>query len=207
MGLLRRVRLDALYALWRSGPLREDGWFRSHHERRPVDARGNPIPWITYPALAFLASRVPRDVSVFEYGCGYGTLWWAARAREVVACDHDPAWISEIGARAPGHVTLLHVPLEYGGAYSRAAASYTERFDVVVIDGRDRVNCARHAVKALKPDGVIVWDNTERRQYREGLEHLASLGFRRIPFEGYAPIECHRCETSLLYRSENRLSL
>lgn len=204
---LTAVGLYARFALMTRGPLKEDGWFRSLAEGAPVDAAGRPIPWLTYPAIDFLTRHVRPDMSVFEYGCGHSTLWWASRVREVVACEHDRDWIERIRARAPSHVTLRHVPLEYGGAYARTVAEYPGRFDIVVIDGRDRVNCAAHAVTGLKRDGVIVWDNTGRDEYRPGFESLGRAGFRRVEFVGMLPTLNEKLETSVFYRDGNVFGL
>jgi hypothetical protein len=204
---LEAAGLYPAYSLMTRGPLKQDGWHRSLVEGVPVDAQGGPLPWINYPAIDFLARRVRPEMSVFEYGCGHSTLWWAARVREVIACDHDRDWIERIRPRAPANVTLRHEALEYDGAYSRVVAEYPGRFDIVVIDGRDRVNCARHALTGLKPEGVIVWDNTDRAEYAPGLDALAAAGFRRVEFLGMAPSLNDKLETSVLYRTGNCFGL
>ncbi len=204
---LETVGLYAAYTLMKRGPIKEDGWIRSLAEGVPVDAEGRPLPWMNYPAIDFLARHVRPNMSVFEYGCGHSTLWWAARVREVIACDHDREWVERIRPRAPGNVTLRHVALEEGGEYSRVVAEHPGRFDIVVIDGRDRVNCARHAVTGLKPEGVIVWDNTDREEYRPGIESLARAGFRRVEFLGMVPTLNEKLETSVLYRDGNCFGL
>lgn len=195
------------YLLTHKGPLKEDGWIRSLEEGVPVDAAGRPLPWINYPAIDFLARHVRPEMAVFEYGSGHSTLWWAERVREVVSCEHDREWIERIRPRVPAHVTLRHVPLEVDGAYSRTVAETPGRFDIVVIDGRDRVNCARHAVTGLNPGGVIVWDNTEREEYRPGFETLRAAGFRRVEFLGMPPGLNEKLETSVFYRDRNVFGL
>ncbi|HKQ58831.1 MAG TPA: class I SAM-dependent methyltransferase [Candidatus Eisenbacteria bacterium] len=204
---LARMGLLAPLSVMRRGPLKDDGWIRSLAEGAPVDAAGNPIPWLTYPAIELLQRRVRPEMSVFEYGCGHSTLWWAARVRDVVSCEHDQAWLERIRSRAPANVTLRHVALEYDGAYSRTVAEYPGRFDVVVIDGRDRVNCARHAVTALAPGGVIVWDNSDRAEYRPGFDQLGQVGFRRLELVGLYPTLNEKGETSILYRDRNVFGL
>jgi SAM-dependent methyltransferase len=205
--LLRLFDLESLHALRERSPLREDGWFRSFRERRPVDASGAPVPWISYAAFRFLAPRVRPEWRVFEFGCGYGTLWWAARVSRVVSCEHDAAWRERIAALAPSNATFLHVPLEYGGAYARAALDQGGPFDLIVVDGRDRVRCAVQSVGALAAGGVLLWDNTDRPNYAPGLDELRGLGFRRIDFDGLAPVEPIRTRTSILYRDGNVLGL
>lgn len=146
-------------------------------------------------------------MSVFEFGCGWGTLWWAERVAKVVACEHDEAWLRQIAARAPGNVTLLREPLDRDGSYCRSAVRRPERFDLIVIDGRDRVHCALRSVPALHPKGVFVWDNTDRPRYEEGLRALASQGFRRVDLVGLVPGSTVKSQTSVLYRCENFLGL
>jgi hypothetical protein len=195
------------YTLMARGPLKEDGWIRSLVEGAPVDAAGRPVPWITYPAIDFLARHLRPEMSVFEYGCGHSTLWWAARVREVVACEHDRDWYERMRPRVPANVTLRHVPLEIDGAYCRTAAETPGRFDIVVIDGRDRVNCARHSIAGLHAGGVIVWDNSEREEYRPGMEALRAAGFRQVEFLGMTPGHNEKLETSVFYRDRNVFGL
>ena len=204
---LEAVGLYAPYTLMTRGPFKDDGWLRSLAERAPVDAAGHPVPWLTYPAIEFLSRRVRPGMRVFEYGCGHSTLWWAARVNEVISCEHERAWLERIRTRSPSNVTLRHVPLVYGGDYSRTAAEYPSGIDILVIDGRDRVNCAIYAVDALKPGGVIVWDNSDRPEYGPGCEHLARAGFRRVEFVGLYPTLNEKGETSVFYRDGNVLGL
>lgn len=39
--------------------------------------------------------------------------------------------------------------------------------DLVLIDGRSRPSCIRHAVKKVKPNGLLVLDNADRTYYME----------------------------------------
>jgi predicted O-methyltransferase YrrM len=172
-----------------------------------VDRNSDPVPWITYPAIDFLEPRLRPEMSVFEFGSGNSTLWWAARVSKVTAVEHNASWAAEIGGQMPDTVDLHHVPLERGGDYCRFAQQTGERYDVIVVDGRDRVNCAVHSVGSLTDDGVIVWDNTERSRYRKGLDALAKQGFRRLPLRGPSPINTWASETSILYRSANCLGI
>lgn len=205
--LLTELHLYGLYSLYVKGPLHDDGWFRSFNEGRSVDKDGNPVPFITYPAIEFLSGRIHPEMSVFEFGSGSSTLWWASRVREVVACEHDPKWFLEIRSQARENVSVIHHPLEYGGAYSNAILNFKDRFDIVVVDGRDRVNCAKNCLGALKLDGVVLWDNSDRTKYEEGYRFLGDRGFRRLDFVGMCPIINERSQTSIFYRRENCLGI
>jgi hypothetical protein len=204
---LLAVGLEDVWLAYGAKPLREDGWLRSRRENRCVDRDGRPLPWITYPAIDFLARRVGRDMVVFEYGCGASTLWWAKRTARVISVEHDPAWAAKIAAEAPPNATVNQVSLEPAGPYVENARAHGVRFDVVVIDGRNRVKCVPHAMAALSPGGVVVFDNTDRQYYEPGLRALAEKGFRRVEFSGLAPMIDYKSETSVFYRSHNCLGL
>jgi hypothetical protein len=183
------------------------GWFDSVATGRPVDADRQPLPWYTYPCLSFMGERIDGEMRVFEYGSGNSTLWWSQRVASVVACEHDKPWFDEIGTQLPENVDYRYCELEYGGEYGRLISGFVAEFDCVVIDGRDRVNCARHSLGALKPGGVIVWDNSDRACYQEGFDFLRDNGFRRIDFWGLGPINAYPWCTSIFYRDGNCLGL
>ncbi len=202
--LLNRMDLYSLYRLrCKTSPLQADGWFRSFRDNAPVDGDGNPVPWIAYPAIEFIKNRVKPDMSVFEYGCGGSTYWWASRVKEVIACEHDEEWYKKTKNDLPINVALHYVSLEYGGEYAGKVAEFPEKFDVVFIDGRDRVNCAINAVKGLKPDGVIIFDDSNRVEYDDGYQFLFSNGFRKIEFVGMYPLGIIKTETAIFYRTDN----
>ncbi len=207
ISVLNKLNLYSLYTLRRSGALKEDGWFRSFIEKAPVDADGNPLPWITYPAIEFLKNRIRSEMSVFEYGCGNSTLWWASKVKEVISVQHENDWYQKIATIKPENVTLYRVDLENGGTYSKKISEFKNRFDIVVIDGRDRVNCAKNSLQALKPDGVIIWDNSARLEYQEGYEFLLKNGFRKIEFIGMCPVVNIKTETAVFYRDKNTFGI
>jgi hypothetical protein len=69
-------------------------WFDYAHlqsavRNAPVDAHGEPVPWYTYPAIDYLRQLDFSDKTVFEYGSGYSTLFWASAARRVVSVEED----------------------------------------------------------------------------------------------------------------------
>ena len=203
--LLNIVGLHSLYSIRRRGPLREDGWFKSFREKKSVDANGNPIPWITYPAIEFIRSRVKPEMAVFEYGCGASTLWWAGLVREVVAVEHDHAWFQEMSSRVPGNVNLMEVALDAEGAYSKTIAlpQFRDRFDIVFVDGRDRVNCIKNCLSALTASGIIILDNSDRPEYGNAVDYLLESGFSKIEFVGLCPIVSFKSETAIFYRAGN----
>lgn len=179
------------------------GWIMSRRLSRPVDAIGAPLPWIAYPAIEFLTPRIKTGWRVFEYGCGYSTLWWERMACKVVACEHDPVWAEEVRGMTKSSEIIFR---DLADGYAREAL-YHGPFDVVVIDGRQRVACSEAAPQALNPKGVIIWDNADRSEYREGQKTLEATGWRPIEFAGMSPGNVYGATTTIYYRPDNCLGI
>jgi hypothetical protein len=205
--LLKKMDLYSLYGLKREGHLKDIGWFASFRESIPIDGNGNPLPWMTYSAISFLEKRINQNMTVFEYSCGNSTLWWANRVKKIISCEHDKTWYERMSKISLSNVELHHIDLEYGGAYCHKVSEYSQTFDVIVIDGRDRVNCAKNCLNALKIDGVIIWDNSDREAYAEGYNYLIQNGYKRLDFEGMGPINVYSWCTSIFYKDVNCFNL
>lgn len=187
--------------------LSQCGWITSRRRKMPVDGFGRPIPWYTYSCINFLSARGNRIERVFEFGSGNSTLFWSELAREVVALEHDEDFYKHMSGKIPSNVKYHHIGLVYGGEYSRFLNNMNEKFDLIVIDGRDRVNCAKNCIESLSVHGVIVWDNTERKNYEEGKVFLKENGFRSVEFRGFGPGNAHDWTTTIYYRDGNVLDL
>lgn len=183
--------------------LKRNGWLKSAEKGRSINAEGEAIPWYTYSFLHFLEGKVKEEMRIFEYGSGYSTIWWAKRASSVVACEHDAYWYQSLKSKLPANVVGHHVPLDYDGEYSKCIKQYSKEFDIVIIDGRDRNHCAMNAVPAMKEHGILIWDNSDRARYSEGMEHLKKLGFKQLEFYGLGPTSAAEWGTSIFYRTAN----
>lgn len=201
-------RLISLAKFSRKGHyLVQTGWFHSSATYSSIDAARNPLPWLTYPAIDFLTPRIQSTFRVFEYGSGNSTLWWAARVQQVTAVENNPAWAAHVTAQlqATPHATLL---LETSpAAYTAAAQAQNTKFDIIVIDGAHRAECTAPALASLTPNGVIIWDNSDRPEYAPGFAILKQAGFKQLPFTGLAPVNSNRMETSIFYRPTNCLGI
>lgn len=207
INVLKFFDLYSLYCLRRGGALKDAGWFKSFKTKTPIDRDGKPIPWMTYSAISFLERRINSNLTVFEYGCGNSTFWWARRVKNIVSCEHDMSWHEKIKELIPVNAELYHINLEYNGKYSKFISKYNQVFDIIVIDGRDRVNCAKNSLSALKENGVIIWDNSDRDCYEEGYIYLLNSGYKKIDFEGMGPVHEFSWCTSIFYKGENCLNI
>ena len=119
------------------------------------------LPWLTFPAIDFL-KRLPRDLIIFEYGCGMSTSWYGRRFRQIHGVDDNPEWFRRVRAAVAG-LTNVQISLETAAQRYITAIDRTphERFDMVVIDGSHRLHCLRQALPRLRAGGVLVVDNTD----------------------------------------------
>ncbi|MBX3314667.1 MAG: class I SAM-dependent methyltransferase [Actinobacteria bacterium] len=180
------------------------------------------VPWWTYSSIdeieAWLDAR-DRPIRVFEWGSGASTVWLASRADQVHSVEHHPAAIATIAPRLATHdtVTLLQVPavpsprprtrsrkLGSGGLdftdYVHAIDDVPGDFDLIVIDGRAREACLDAAIGRLAADGLIVFDNTYRRRYRQA---VARSDLDERVHRGLTPTLPYPDRTSLLTRPDS----
>ena len=184
--------------------LKPKGWLLSRSYYRPMTVHKKALPWFTYPAIAFVSERINSQHDVFEFGSGNSTIFFSERVKSIVSVESDSSFFQSLQQTL---VTRENVKYEFreaeGGCFSGCIGESTKRFDIVIVDGADRINCAKNAVQALKSDGLIVWDNSEREEYKEGYEFLTKEGFKRLDFWGHGPIGYREWCTSIFYRAEN----
>jgi len=176
------------------------GHFRSSIVHRPMDNQGRPSPWMTYPVINFLEGKDLKDKRILEWGAGQSTMWWAARAREVVSFEADQTWFKFVSGRIPSNVKLGLVDERLNKV---PPDLLNDKFDIVVVDGLDRVAAARISVDMLAEDGALIMDDSEQPWSPQGypiLDFMRERGFQRIDFFGHAPAVIRRHCTSVFIK-------
>jgi hypothetical protein len=191
----------------REGYLYDIGWANSVITGSVVDLLNKPVPWVTYPFIQFIAERLNNTMNIFEFGSGNSTLYYAGKTATVDSVEHDRFWYDTIKKNMPQNVQLFYCELVYGGDYCKFAAGTGLKYDMLIVDGRDRVNCCINNIGALKAGGIIVLDDSERSQYAPGIGFLTTNGFKRIDFWGMAPMVNYLKCTTIFYRSNNCLGI
>lgn len=165
-------------------------------------------PWIGSAAIDLIKDRINEKFNVFEWGTGNSTLFWSQHVKSVVSVEYNNSWYMKLKKLVPENVDLRYITLENGGAYCKEILNTNIQFDIILIDGRDRVNCAYNALDKLTQNGIIIWDNTERDYYQPGMEFLKQNGFKQLELSGmlygYVGYECY---TSIFYREDNVFDL
>lgn len=189
-----------------------------------------PSPWITFDAIEFLARRVVPGWKVFEYGSGGSTLYWLSMGTECVSIEHDAEWHAKLLPLIPGGAKIDYrlVPPEPAGSGSARSGgddpefyhsslaefrgnsfwSYVTQidefpaghFDLVLIDGRSRASCIRHAMPKVRPGGMLVVDNGDRSRYYRSNQQQLNADFELISFPGLCPAAPCQSQTDVFVR-------
>lgn len=184
---------------------KEYGWFKSRLKLSAMSKSGGPLPWYTYPAIDYLEQLDFSEKSVFEFGCGNSTLFWAVRCKQVTSVENDTIWFEKVNNSLPSNVAMCLRTDEAN--YSNAICELGHAPFVVVIDGLFRAACAASALAKIDPSGLIILDNSERGNWdvdtMEACRILASdERFLRVDFYGLGPINDYAWTTSC-YVSRN----
>lgn len=196
-GLLETYFLSKKY-------LTPKGWLLSRYLYQPVQSDGMPIPWITYASLHFISQKLENTTfKVFEYGSGNSTLWFSERVQHMVSVEHDTTYYDIVKSKIQSRSNVTYILADIENDYSKKVLDYKNEFDIIIIDGRDRITCTKNSLHALKENGIIIWDNSDRKKYQEAYDFLKDKGFKKIDFKGLGPIGHIEWQTSIFYRDNN----
>ena len=179
----------------------DQGHARSSVLGRSVYRAGQPVPWITYPAAAYLDRLDLRGARMFEFGAGASTLYWQSRVKEIVSVENDPAWVALLGPQLDSGVVTLRLATDEE-SYT-ASVNDGGPWDVVVIDGFARHRAAQHAVKCLAPGAIVVVDNTD--WFVDAARVLREAGLQQIDFAGPGPTKAYQWTTSVFLSRDTEL--
>lgn len=176
-------------------------------------------PWLVYEAVDWLSRYLKPNMSVFEWGSGGSTLFLAKRVNFVYSIEHDSTWYLKVNSRIT-QCGLTNIKYQlilpklfdlsdniYASSdqrflgysffdYARAIDEHPRNsFDLVIVDGRARPGCIKHAISSVKAGGYILLDNSEREEYFVGKQLLS--GWHQIVFRGPGPYIDYFFETTL----------
>ncbi|RZK43733.1 MAG: FkbM family methyltransferase [Pedobacter sp.] len=200
-------RLYSILSFGHKGYLNSIGWFKAFDAQQAVDGNNQPIPWVTYSFIDFIKPRLTGDLSIFEYGSGNSTLFYARNVKKVVSVEHDEAWYQKIVTEKAKNAEMIFCKLDVDGEYAKKALSLGEKFNIIIVDGRDRVNCCKYAVSAISENGVIILDDSERETYQNARILLEENGFKELSFSGISPGLFYEKATSVFYKTNNCLTI
>jgi hypothetical protein len=157
----------------------------------------------------FLLERAGEVVTVESDGA------WAERVGAAVADDRRRRWALEVAPPEVDPAGRGTDPADPGGyvsaspaflgftfrAYAAAIDRFAdEAFDVVVVGGRARPSCLRHALAKVRRGGLLVLDHAERSWYQPALALAGAPDWAREDRAGPGPYAERFWRTAVLRR-------
>lgn len=144
-------------------------WLRTS---RPAPLRSG-LPWLAWGAIDVLETFLTSHHSVFEYGTGGSTLFFARRTARVTSVEDDPRWYDTMHTqllREQIRNVTVHLAESVSSPYAGTdyVRALDEPHDVILIDGHehrlgvDRMTCFRRAEQYVTPGGLIILDGAWR---------------------------------------------
>lgn len=134
------------------------GMARLAFSYRPV------MPWISYEAIGVIERHLSISKNVLEFGSGMSTLWLSKRAARVWSVENFRPWHEKVAKLIRGenaeNITYLFKDDKSG--YVSFAVNSGLKFDLIIIDGDWRDDCAKVALELIAPGGIIYLDNSDR---------------------------------------------
>lgn len=116
----------------------------------------------------FLFSLLNDSIDVLEWGSGASTVSIATRANWIHSIEHNKQWYDHVRLMLPGNARLHYITRNKEEAkghdgteqdyynYVHYPETLGKKFDIILVDGRARVACAKIAIGLLKPGGSIL---------------------------------------------------
>jgi hypothetical protein len=167
-------------------------------------------PWLNHGAVKWLRSNLTPEMTGYEWGSGRSTVFFARSMKQLVSLEHKKKWFKRVRAlmaecevtnvdyylippgEEPSQVSAVRPPIWDDMKYTPRKPEFTayfdhilrypdESFNVVLVDGRARVECALNAFNKIKPGGFLILDNSEWEKYRPIFRVVT--GWKRLIFE------------------------
>ena len=150
-------------------------------------------PWWPYAMTEFVESVLPPDARVFEYGGGGSSAWLSDHGARLTVIEHHQEWCKELRRALPNNVEVISVSVcdvgEFGSSaeagyfddYVKAIDSYPDRsFDLVIVDGRARVESISRAKTKVKQGGHLLLDDSDRPRYSAAIAAMSAWPVKTI---------------------------
>jgi predicted O-methyltransferase YrrM len=182
-------------------------------------------PWICFEAINYLTFFLlqKKNPICFEWGSGTSTLYLSKLVKQLYSVENNFEYFTAVKKSLSKNnirnVNLINIKEttndklideryiswknDYNGKnfynYVRSIENLNTKFDLIFIDGECRNACFDIALNNLKEDGLIVFDNTSRKIYKQELENLDNK-YKVITVTGHTPYSQTFDSTSFIFK-------
>lgn len=126
--------------------------------------------------ISKIVSYLKPEYKMFEWGCGGSTIYFSKYVTFYRSIEHDRKWFEKITQLIESNTELYHYENKNKYyEYVNSISQYNDIYDVILIDGRSRVDCAVRAKSYLKHDGILFVHDYFNRQYYHQIEKEYTL--------------------------------
>lgn len=116
-----------------------------------------------------------KPKSILEYGPGLSTEIMLALCPEVhiTSIEHDHHWYAKAKAKYKDRVNLVfRESFTFKSQYACWPLLQDDipQYDFIFVDGRRRVECLLVGLNVLKPNGILLLHDAERKEYQHGID-------------------------------------
>ena len=126
--------------------------FKSGSPAFSSKTKGITTMFMTPKEEEFLFKHLNNNQTVLEYGSGTSTIQISKVVKKLISVEHDKEWYTKILPQLPNNVTYLFHPPDFpydnwhDGTFTEFANYIMSPldlgpYDVIIIDGRARVDC------------------------------------------------------------------
>lgn len=179
------------------------GFVNSKLNQSLTDENNEYVPWMNYPIIDFLKERLGKNHEVFEYGSGSSTLFFAKRTKNITSIEYDKVWYDKVKVLSYGLKNIEILFFKVNELYPLVIENQKKKYDIIVIDGRKRVKCAKTAYNHLSKEGIVILDDSQREYYKDIFTFYLGKGFSQLTFKGLRPTGFILEQSTIFYRKLN----
>lgn len=177
---------------------RKYGYSNTKLTQKPVDANHEPLPWFTYPAIEYLSQLDLSKKSIFEWGSGNSSLFFAERSKQITSIESNREWYSYVSQHLRSNQKII---FREEADFVDSIDELSTKFDVIIIDSLWRYECALKAISYLNKGGLIILDNSDWHPKTSALLRERS-DLIEVDMHGFGPINEYSWTTSLYFHRE-----
>ena len=132
--------------------------------------------WMSQEEIDVITKYLSPDKHMLEWGVGGSTLHFSRGVKTYTSIEHDGEWYNKVLEVKPLNVLLHYVPNNLPRTiptdpiqfedYINYVDVLNKKFNLVLIDGRARPQCAEKVIPYLTDDAVVfIHDFWERPEY------------------------------------------
>ena len=128
----------------------EFGFLESSRSSIPVDGYGNVMPLYSYPCYEYIRSMDWKNANIFEFGCGYSSIWWDNVDANVYGVDSNDEWINKIQSSVSGHLNIRPLYVLWSSLMSSMQCAPSSEKEMLFV-----LKLVWSGVSTLMPDSML----------------------------------------------------